>query len=874
MGSGPVLVFDVDNELEVLRANRIAKEFGRAAVVVGSGLEFRRLDAIAEDGTPLIVPLNFPEAPKVASVGDAEAADLRELMTWEQAPTNARRLVRAGVKVALTTSKLEKRGEFRANLRKAIAHGLTEEEALAAVTTTPAMLLGVEDVLGTIERGKIANLVVTDGSLFAKDGVIRDVWIDGQRHEVNPAPPVDLSGTWVVSVDPPVSGSVLTMVVKHEARKRGREGTPKITLKETATDEKGEEKVATSEGKNVVLSGDSLTFTFEHDPFGAAGVFVSSGVIEREGGEAVAIRFDGMRSDGRMFRWVAERSDEAPERGSGEGVAERDEGKGEKKKEEESRERELAADVPEAYGYPFGAYAMEELPPQRTVILRHATIWTCGPEGVIEDGAMAIDGGKILWVMPEDGRAFASDGEFIDARGKHITPGLIDCHSHTGLFSGGVNESGQAVTAEVRMGDITNPDTISWYRQLAGGITAANQLHGSANPIGGQSQTVKNRWGVKRPEEMHFEGAKPGIKFALGENVKQSNGSRAQTRYPATRMGVETLIRDRFTAAREYAAAIAAYSPLSQRVDEVEAEARRLAAAGNGMATVTRTLTTAGPPRRDLELEALAEILAGERLVHCHSYRQDEILMLCRVAGDFGFRIGTFQHILEGYKVAGAIRENAIGASSFSDWWAYKVEVQDAIPFNGAIMHDVGVNVSFNSDSDELARRLNSEAGKAIKYGDLPPEEALKFVTLNPAIQMGIDDRVGSLEPGKDADFVIWSGNPLSSMTRAEATWVDGREYFSLEQDRAHREKIAAERARIIQKILGAKKGGQEEADDEPALTPAPEDRPIVDTPPEHWIVRQQRDAVREHFMELLRRGHTLESAVCGDCGCTLEMMR
>jgi N-acetylglucosamine-6-phosphate deacetylase len=457
--------------------------------------------------------------------------------------------------------------------------------------------------------------------------------------------------------------------------------------------------------------------------------------------------------------------------------------------------------------------------------------------------------------VPEDGRSFATDGEFIDARGKHITPGLIDCHSHTGLFSGGVNEGGQVVTSEVRMGDITNPDTISWYRQLAGGITAVNQLHGSANPIGGQSQTVKNRWGVVRPEDMHMEGARPGIKFALGENVKRSNGTREQTRYPSTRMGVETLILDRFTAAREYAAL---------RAGSQTASAQQ----GHEYTSV--------PPgaRRDLELEALAEILAGERLVHCHSYRQDEILMLCRVAGDFGFTIGTFQHILEGYKVATAIRENAIGASSFSDWWAYKVEVQDAIPFNGAIMHDVGVNVSFNSDSDELARRMNAEAGKGIKYGDVPPEEALKFVTLNPAIQLGIAERVGSLEKDKDADFVIWNGGPLSSMTRAEATWIDGREYFSLEQDDAHRERIGAERARIIQKILGAKKGGKEEADDEPPFEPEPEEKPVLETPPEHWIVRQRREALREHYLDLLNQGHTLESAVCGDCGCTLEAAR
>jgi imidazolonepropionase-like amidohydrolase len=224
-----------------------------------------------------------------------------------------------------------------------------------------------------------------------------------------------------------------------------------------------------------------------------------------------------------------------------------------------------------------------------------------------------------------------------------------------------------------------------------------------------------------------------------------------------------------------------------------------------------------GHERVDLELEALAEVLAGKRLVHCHSYRQDEILMLCRVAGQFGFRIGTFQHVLEGYKVADAIREHAIGASAFSDWWAYKVEVQDAIPENGAILHEAGVNVSFNSDSDDLARRMNVEAAKAVKYGGVPREEALRFVTLNPAVQLGIGDRVGSLEPGKDADFAIWSGDPLSSLSRCEATWVDGREYFSLEQDAAHRARIAAERRRLIDLALRTPEKAGPAAEGEPA---------------------------------------------------------
>ncbi len=312
----------------------------------------------------------------------------------------------------------------------------------------------------------------------------------------------------------------------------------------------------------------------------------------------------------------------------------------------------------------------------------------------------------------------------------------MDCHSHTAI-SKGVNEGSHAVTCEVRIGDVLDPTDVSMYRQLAGGVTAANLLHGSANPMGGQNQVIKFRWGAL-PEELKFADAMPGVKFALGENVKQSNwGDKFKTRYPQTRMGVEQLIRDRFRAAQEYDAAMKKKEGL--------------------------------PPRRDLQLEALAEILNGKRLIHCHSYRQDEVLMLLRLAGEFKIKIGTLQHILEGYKVADEIAAHGAGASSFADWWAYKFETYDAIPDNPAMMHGRSVLTSVNSDSDDLARRLNTEAGKSIKYGGLSPEEALKLVTIYPAKQLQIDARTGSLEPGKDADFVIWSGQPAFQLLDREA---------------------------------------------------------------------------------------------------------
>ena len=329
----------------------------------------------------------------------------------------------------------------------------------------------------------------------------------------------------------------------------------------------------------------------------------------------------------------------------------------------------------------------------------------------------------------------------------------------------------------MRIADVVDGNDVAVYRELAGGLTVANLLHGSANPIGGQNQIVKLRWGML-PDQMKFEAAPEGIKFALGENVKQSNwGDKYTTRYPQTRMGVEQIIRDEFRAAQDY----------EKRMNKAKKNPNLI------------------PPRRDLELDAIVEILHGNRVVHSHSYRQDEILMLIRVADDFGFKIATFQHGLEAYKVAELIAKHGAGVSTFSDWWAYKFEVIDAIPYNGALLHDVGVVVSYNSDSDELARRLDTEAAKAVKYGGVSEEEALKFVTINPAKQLGIDKRVGSIEIGKDADFVVWSGSPLSTYSVCEQTWIDGRKYFDRDEDRAMNQEIEKERTILVQKILKAK---------------------------------------------------------------------
>ena len=432
--------------------------------------------------------------------------------------------------------------------------------------------------------------------------------------------------------------------------------------------------------------------------------------------------------------------------------------------------------------FPLGAYGRETIPKSENVLFTGGTVWTCDAKGIIENGSILIVDGKIAAI----GRGLKAPAgvRTIDLAGKHVAPGIIDCHSHIAT-DGGVNESTQAITAEVRIGDFIDPDDISIYRQLAGGVTAANILHGSANPIGGQNQVIKMRWGVD-PEDLKFEDAPLGIKFALGENVKQSNwGSDYRSRYPQTRMGVDEIMIDGFERAKAYSADWARW----------------------------KEAPTGIPPRVDLELAALAEIIEGKRWIHCHSYRQSEILALMRTCDAYGITIGSLQHILEGYKLADEMASRGIMGSTFSDWWAYKFEVYDAIPYNGALMHQAGVIVSFNSDDAELGRRLNTEAAKAMKYGDVSAEEALKFVTLNPAKQLRIDERVGSLAVGKDADLAIWSGPPMSSYSRCVQTWIDGRNYFDVQDDLKLRQRDRKRHSALVQRILstGAEMHGSDD---------------------------------------------------------------
>jgi imidazolonepropionase-like amidohydrolase len=408
------------------------------------------------------------------------------------------------------------------------------------------------------------------------------------------------------------------------------------------------------------------------------------------------------------------------------------------------------------------------------ILIQNATVLTVS-HGTIEHGAILIKDGKIA----EVGQSIKApkDAQVIDAAGQFVMPGIIDCHSHIAI-DGSVNEGSVSVSSMANIAEVLDSDDIDIYRDLAGGVTAANILHGSANAIGGQTVVIKLRWG-QPAARLPFEGALPGIKFALGENPKRSNFSMPgqPKRYPATRMGVEETIRGAFTEARDY--------------KKVWDEHNKRVSAGE------KNLI---PPRRDLRLDPLVEVLEGKRYVHSHCYREDEILMLLRVANEFGFKVRTFQHVLEGYKVADELAAAGVGASTFSDWWAYKVEAYDAIPYNAALMTRRGVNVSINSDDAEEATHLNQEAAKSMKFGGLSHDEALKLVTLNPAIQLGIDKRVGSIDAGKDADLVIYNRDPLSAYAVVQKTLIDGRVYFDRQRDIAQRLEREKEKKALLDK--------------------------------------------------------------------------
>jgi imidazolonepropionase-like amidohydrolase len=751
-GKQPV-IYQAEDEQEFGRITRIRDEFQLSVIAKGNGYEYRRAAQIKASGMPVIVPVNFPAPPEVENADTAIDVSLETLQHWEQAPSNLKALSDAGVEFTLTTAGLRDNKEFWANLRQAIKRGLTPDAALAALTTRPAKLMN-NSQLGTIETGRIANIVVASGDLFSNDtSEIELSFVDGKPYATPAYDRFDARGTWNVTH----SGKIV------EWKIGGTRTRPTLTLEGQPCD--------------LAVRGRQLQVTL---PCGRSTTNGDRTVIVAE-----SVASASSDAVGTLIRGTAQTANLPATAWNGLRAAAFIEPAPPVRPDPNATAPALTAQ------YPAGGYGITPPAQPKSILIRNATIWTNAKQDKLERADMLVRDGKIVSVtnasntstgaVSQVSTAQASpDTVIIDAMGKHVTPGIIDAHSHTAVI-GGVNEGSNSITAEVRIGDVIDATDVNIYRQLAGGVTAANVLHGSANTIGGQNQVIKFRWGADA-EGLKFANATPGIKFALGENVKQSNWDGVErgagARFPQTRMGVEQILRDGFLAARHY----------QKQWADHRANPKTIAA-----------------PRRDLQLDTLVEILEKKRIVHIHSYRADEILMFVRFAQEFGFTVGTFQHVLEGYKVADAMAEINAGGSTFSDWWAYKMEVYDAIPANAAIMHRAGVVTTLNSDSNELARRLNTEAAKAVRYGNVPPTEAFKFVTLNAAKQLRIDDRVGSLEPGKDADFVIWNTDPLSSMAIAEQTWIDGRKYFDRETDKALRDAARRERERLLAKALPAR---------------------------------------------------------------------
>lgn len=722
-----VQIIAAGNKANDVRVDKVGDQFGIQYIILGGGDEYERIDEIKATNAAYILPINFPKAYDVENSFLASALELEDMREWNQKPANPKSLADNEISFALTTHTLKSVKDFKSNLLKAIKYGLSKEKALEALTTIPAQLLGKSNTLGSLKNGAYANFLITSGEIFDKKTTLYENWVKGHKNVLESMTIKDIRGDYTFNVgstsyDLSISGelSKLKAKVKSGDKELGSKLSYKddwINLTFTTTDTTKQEYIRLT---SKVISTDNLI----------------GKVILPNGNETTFFAKKVIKEDS--------------------------EDKKKEKKDDDDKDVKIMP-----LTYPNGAYGFAELPKQETILFKNATVWTNEKEGILENTDVLIKNGKIAAI----GNNLNPDGaKVVDATGKHLTSGIVDEHAH--IAAAAINEAGHNSSAEVTIEDVINPEDIGIYRNLAGGVTTIQILHGSANPIGGRSAIIKLKWG-ESADNLLYKNSPKFIKFALGENVKQSN-RQSFSRFPQTRMGVEQLYMDYFTRAKEY-------------------DAKK---------------KSGKPYRKDIEMDVLAEILNKERFISCHSYVQSEINMLMKVANRFNFNINTFTHILEGYKVADKMKAHGVGGSTFSDWWAYKFEVNDAIPYNAAIMHNAGVVTAINSDDSEMSRRLNQEAAKSVKYGGISEEEAWKFVTLNPAKLLHIDDRVGSIKVGKDADIVLWSGHPMSVYAKAEKTLIEGVTYFDIERDKNSRKAIKKEKNELILMMLKDKNKG------------------------------------------------------------------
>ncbi len=714
--------FNAGSYLNALRCDKIADEFNTPYIILGGGDEYKRIEAIKKTAAKFVIPINFRKAYDVSNPQLTNQISLSDMRAWNQEPANPSILDRNGVKFALTTQKLKSTKDFLKNLQKAIQYGLNKTTALESLTTIPASLLG-KTTIGNLKMGSYANFLITSGDIFDPNTILYENWVQGNKNIITPMNIKDISGVY----------KLVTNDKEYKLTITGKGAKQKGAI--TYNGKKISSKFLFNNNwiQLTINNGDNYSRLF--------------GKVEKN---STILSGKSVDSYGNESYWQAVKQ---PKEAS-------------KKKEKTKTEKNEIV----AVSYPNVGFGYYTKPTQETILIKNATIWTSEDKNpVLKNMDMLIKDGKIFKI---DKHLTANNAKIIDGTGKFVTAGIIDEHSHIALSS--VNEVGHNSTAEVTMEDALNPDDINLYRNVAGGVTSIQLLHGSANPIGARSAIIKPKWG-ESIDKIIYSNAPKFIKFALGENVKQSNWGDNQTiRFPQTRMGVEQVYMDYFQRAKEY-------------------EKKK----------------KTGNYRKDIEMETLLEIINSKRFISCHSYIQSEINMLMKVAEKFGFKVNTFTHILEGYKVADKMQKHGAGGSTFADWWAYKYEVNDAIPYNAAIMHKQGITVAINSDDAEMSRRLNQEAAKTIKYGGLTAQEAWKMITINPAKLLHLDKRTGSLKKGKDADVVVWNGNPLSVYSKPLTTIIDGAVYFDIEKDKQKRIAIKKEKAKLITMMLKEKLKGQ-----------------------------------------------------------------
>ena len=738
--------FQTADKLEILRANKIADEFETNFIYLGSGNEYEAVHSLKEINPKIVIPINFPAAYDVSDPYISRLIPLSQLKHWELAPSNFRILKSNDIEVAISSKGIKSSADFWKNIHELMASGVDKLAVLKALTETPASFIGQEENIGTLEKNKVASFTVYSVDPFKnKKAQANEIWLKGERKHLKTFQSIEVNGSYHLNR----SNSRFVLEFSGSGQRK------QVSLFDL--DINGKKIDSTKSKVDFNLVGNDVTLILKRKDSTGKFAEVMHGKVTPNG---AVIEGDIVLKDGTWEKWSAIRF---------------------LKPNREANVLENKSNNIGKCWYPNMSYGLDSSANAESILFKNATVWTNENEGVLNEIDVLVENGKISQIG-KSLKANDQNVKIIDASGMHLTSGIIDEHSHIAI-SKGVNESGQAISAEVSIADVVNSEDVNIYRQLAGGVTCSQLLHGSANPIGGQSAIVKLKWG-EFPENMLIENAPEFIKFALGENVKQSNWGNFNTvRFPQTRMGVEQVFYDGFYRAKKYKEDWEKY--LKKNKD-------------NSIAA----------PRVDLELKTLAEILDSKRFITCHSYVQSEINMLMHVADSMGFLVNTFTHILEGYKVADKMKEHGVGGSTFSDWWAYKYEVNDAIPYNASLMHDNGVVVAINSDDAEMGRRLNQEAAKGVKYGGMSQEDAWKMVTLNPAKLLHLDDRMGSIKIGKDADLVLWTDHPLSIMAKVSKTIIDGTIYYDSDRKVELEERNRLERARILQKMILDKEAG------------------------------------------------------------------